>query len=208
MIAAHSNANLSATHGVRFARRDEVERGWRRRLTGPPFRAQQSSHNGPVRLGQRFSEGRLRVLAVEDGDTMQLPPRGHFLLSRRVSTRQRALNQEASRRGLGIFRHPGGAEEYLFDHVSRLRCRQSLAEKSERTGHVSVENFSKQLLLITECGVKTWAIDLHRARKIGKGRALITFGPENVHGAIKCIVQVEGARPSGPRHSFQFNTHG
>src|SRR5207237_8774441 len=48
--------NASATHEVRFARRDEVDRDWRRQLSGLLFRARQSSHNGPVRLDRRFSE--------------------------------------------------------------------------------------------------------------------------------------------------------
>ena len=74
LIGAHLNANLSARHGVRFARPDEVDRDWRRQLTGLPFRARQSSRNGPVRLGQRFSEDRLRALLVAGGDAMQLPP--------------------------------------------------------------------------------------------------------------------------------------
>src|SRR6266487_5235670 len=73
-VGAHLKANLSATRAVRFARLDEVDRDWRRRLTGLPSRGRRSSHNGPVRLGQRFSEDRLRALLVEGGDAMQLRP--------------------------------------------------------------------------------------------------------------------------------------
>ena len=58
---------------MRFPRLDVVDRDWRRQLTALPFRARQSSHNGPVRLGQRFSEDRLRALLAEGGDAMQLP---------------------------------------------------------------------------------------------------------------------------------------
>src|ERR1700757_4703240 len=72
--AAHLNVNPSATHGARFARCERVDCDWRRQLTGLPFRAQRPSRNGPVRLGQRFSEDRLRALLVEGGDAVQLPP--------------------------------------------------------------------------------------------------------------------------------------
>src|SRR5438874_123143 len=60
---------------VRFARRDEVDRDWRRQLTALPSRARQSSRNGPARLGQRFSQDRLLALLVEGGDATQLRPR-------------------------------------------------------------------------------------------------------------------------------------
>src|SRR6476660_5168317 len=73
LIAAYFKANPSATHGVRFVRRDEVDCGSRRQLTGLPFRARQSLRNGPVRPGPRFSEDRLRALLVEGGDAMQFP---------------------------------------------------------------------------------------------------------------------------------------
>src|SRR5260370_11739170 len=73
-VGAHLQANLSASNGVRFARRDEVDPDWRRQLTGLPFRARLSSRNGPVRLDQRFSEDRLRALLFEGGDAVQLPP--------------------------------------------------------------------------------------------------------------------------------------
>src|SRR5207237_1111666 len=66
--------NASATHATRSARLAVVDPDWRRQLTGPPFRAPQSSRNGPVRLGQRFSEARLRALLAEGGDAMQLRP--------------------------------------------------------------------------------------------------------------------------------------
>ena len=59
---------------MRFPQLDVVDRGWRRRLTALPFRARQSSRNGPVRQGQRFSEDRLRALLAEGGDAMQLQP--------------------------------------------------------------------------------------------------------------------------------------
>src|SRR5437660_11953456 len=95
-------------------------------------------------------------------------PRSHFLPGGRISARQRALNQEASCGNPAIFRHPGRAEEYLFDHVPRLRCRQSSAKKSDRPVHVSIENSSKQLLLVAKCGVKTWSIDSHGPCEIGE----------------------------------------
>jgi hypothetical protein len=62
--------NESATRAVRFARFDVVDRYRRRQLTALPFRARQSSRNRPVRLGQHFSEDRLRALLVEGGDAM------------------------------------------------------------------------------------------------------------------------------------------
>ena len=55
---------------MRFARLDVVDRDWRRRLPGPPFRAAQSSRNGPVRAGQCFSEDPLPLLLVKSGDAM------------------------------------------------------------------------------------------------------------------------------------------
>ena len=96
------------------------------------------------------------------------PPRRHFFLSGRTSARQRALNQKTSWWNAAIFRHPGRAEEYLFDHVPRLRCRQSSAKPRDRAVHVSIENFSKQLLLIAKCGVETWSIDSHGPCEIGE----------------------------------------
>src|SRR6266446_5441080 len=71
-VGAHLKANLSATRAVRFARLDEVDRDWRRRLPGPPFRAAQSSHNGIVQLGRPLAECHLPVLLVEGGDATQL----------------------------------------------------------------------------------------------------------------------------------------
>src|SRR6266705_4177857 len=71
-VGAHLKANLSATRAVRFARLDEVDRDWRGRLPGPPFRAAQSSHNGIVQLGRPLAEGHLPVLLVEGGDATQL----------------------------------------------------------------------------------------------------------------------------------------
>src|SRR5467141_1293454 len=74
LAATEEQVNVSARHGVRFARRDEVDPDWRRQLTGLPFRARLSSRNGPVRLDQRFSEDPLPALLVEDDDAMQLRP--------------------------------------------------------------------------------------------------------------------------------------
>src|SRR5689334_13572736 len=124
------------------------------------------------------------------------PPRSHFLSCRRASARQRALNQEASRWNPGIFRHPRGTEEYLFDHVPRLWCRQSFAKKGDRPVHVSIENFSKQLLLIAKRSVKTWSIDSHDACEIRERSAFVAFGPKDVHGTIQGRVGIKGARPS------------
>ena len=69
---------------------------------------------------------------------------------------------------LRIIRHPGRAEQYLFDHIPRLRCRQSFAKIGDRPVHVSIENFSKELLLVAKCGVKTWPIDAHGPCEIGE----------------------------------------
>src|SRR6266496_5035300 len=63
-VGAHLKANLSARHGVRFARLDVVDRDWRRRLPGPQFLAAQSSRNEPVRLDQRSAEDHLPVWRV------------------------------------------------------------------------------------------------------------------------------------------------
>src|SRR5437016_8136057 len=71
-VGAYLKANLSARHGVRFARLDVVDRDWRRRLPGPPFPAAQSSRNGPARLDQRFSGDRLPALRVAGDDATQL----------------------------------------------------------------------------------------------------------------------------------------
>src|SRR5207244_11917627 len=89
------------------------------------------------------------------------PPPSHFLPNGRISARQRPLNHEASCWNPGIIRHPGGAEEYFFDHIPRLRCRESFAKISNRPVHVSIENFSKELLLVAKCCVKTWPIHSH-----------------------------------------------
>src|SRR5947207_537345 len=84
------------------------------------------------------------------------PPRTHFLSSGRTSACQCALNQEASCWNSWIFRHPGRAEKYFFDHVPCLRSSQSFTKPGDRAVHVSIENFLKQLLLVAKCGVKTW----------------------------------------------------
>jgi hypothetical protein len=44
-------------------------------LTGLPFRALQSSRNGRVRMGQHFSEDRLRALLVEGDDAIHEAPK-------------------------------------------------------------------------------------------------------------------------------------
>src|SRR6202140_1821799 len=96
------------------------------------------------------------------------PSRRHVLPNGRISARQRALNHEAPCWNRGIIRHPGRAEEYFFDHIPRLRFRQSFAKIGDRPGHVSIENFSKEFLLVAKCGVKTWSIDAHRPREMGE----------------------------------------
>ena len=93
-------------------------------------------------------------------------PRSHFLPGGRISARQRALNQEASCGNPAIFRHPGRAEEYLFDHVPRLRCRQSSAKKSDRPVHVSIENLAKELFFVAKSSVETRPIDAHGAGQV------------------------------------------
>src|SRR4029077_1263909 len=72
LTSDHPKASVWATRAVRFARLDVVDRYWRRQLTGLPFRAAQSSRNGPVRPGQRFSEDRVRALLVEGDDATPL----------------------------------------------------------------------------------------------------------------------------------------
>src|SRR5882762_9673101 len=96
--------------------------------------------------------------------------RAYFLPNRsgRISARQRTLDHKTSCWNARIICHPGRAEEYLFDHISRLRCRQSFAKKGERSVHVSIENFSKKLLLVAKCGVKTWSIDSHGPCEMGQ----------------------------------------
>src|SRR6266702_132431 len=125
------------------------------------------------------------------------PSRSHFLPNGRVSARQRALNHEASCWNPGIIRHPGRAEEYFFDHIPRLRCRQSFAKIGDRPVHVSIENFSKELLLVAKRSVKTRPIDAHGLSQIGEGSAFVTFGPKNMHGALERDVSVEGTGSSG-----------
>src|SRR6266446_2567139 len=112
-------------------------------------------------------------------------PRSHFLPNGCISARQRALNHEASCWNPRVIRHPGRAEEYFFDHIPRLRCRQSFAKIGDRSVHVSIENFSKELLLVAKRSVKTWSIDAHGPRQIEERGAFVTFGPKNVHGAIQ-----------------------
>ena len=124
------------------------------------------------------------------------PPRSHFLPNRRISARQRALNHEASCWNPRVIRHPGRAEEYFFDHIPRLRCRQSLAKICDRSVHVSIENFSEELLFVAKCSVKTWPIDAHGLSQIGEGSAFVALGPKNMHGAFQRHVRIEGARPS------------
>src|SRR5206468_12665269 len=85
---------------------------------------------------------------------------------RRISDRQRALNHQASCRKPGITRHLGRAEEYLFDDVPRLRCRQSLAKIGKRSVDVSIQNLAKELLLVAKSCVQTWPIDAHGSRQI------------------------------------------
>src|SRR5713101_1208496 len=100
--------------------------------------------------------------------------RSYILPNGGISARQRALNHEASCWNPRVIRHSGRAEEYFFDHIPRLRRRQSFAEIGDRPVHVSIENFSKELLLVAKCGVKTWPIDPHRSRQIGEGSAFVT----------------------------------
>ena len=94
------------------------------------------------------------------------PPRSYFLPNGGISARQRALNHEASCWSPRVIRHPGRAEEYFFDYIPRLRCRQSFAKIGDRHVHLSIENFSKELLLVAKCGVKTWSIDSHGSCEI------------------------------------------
>src|SRR5256884_1692951 len=82
-------------------------------------------------------------------------PRSHFLPSGRISARQGALNHEASCWNPGIFRHPGRAEEYFFDHIPRLWRRQSFAKIGDRPVHVSIENLAKELFFVAKSSVET-----------------------------------------------------
>src|SRR6266478_2265363 len=124
------------------------------------------------------------------------PPRSQVLPNGRISARQRALDHEAPCWNPRITRHPGRAEKYFFDHIPRLRCRQSFAKIGDRPVHVSIENFSKELLLVAKCGVKTWSIDAHGPCELGERSAFVTFGPKNVHRPFEGRVRIEGARPS------------
>ena len=84
----------------------------------------------------------------------------------------------------------------MFDHIPRLRRRQSLAKIGKRPVHVSIENLAKELLFVAKCGVKTWSIDSHGSGEIGERSAFVTFGPKNVHGAFQGRVRIEGTRSS------------
>ena len=187
---------------VPFARLDVVDRDWRRRLPGPPFPAAQSLRNEPARLHRRFSARspsrfarcRRRRNATSTGGAAP----GCFLPNgpRRISARQRTLNHKASCRKPRITCHSGRAEEYLFDDIPRLRRGQSFAKISERSVHVSIENFAEELLLVAKSSVKTWPIDAHGPSQVGERGAFVTFGPKNVHGAFEGRVRIEGARSS------------
>src|SRR5205807_6196958 len=83
-------------------------------------------------------------------------PRSYFLPNGGISAGQRALNHEASCWNLGIICHPGRAEEYFFDHLPRLRYRQSFAKIGDRPVHVAIENAAEELLLVAKSSVKTW----------------------------------------------------
>src|SRR5207253_612450 len=87
--------------------------------------------------------------------------RGYCLPNRsgRISARQRTLDHKASCWSLRVTRHVGGAEENLFDNISRLPRCQSLSKKGKRSIHVSIKNFAKELLLVSKCSIKTWPID-------------------------------------------------
>src|SRR5437588_1881426 len=73
-------------------------------------------------------------------------PRSYFLSNGGISAGQRALNHEASRWNPRIIRHPDRAEEYFFNHIPRLRCRQSFANVGDRPVHISIEDLAKELL--------------------------------------------------------------
>src|SRR5437868_3178342 len=120
---------------------------------------------------------------------------GCFLTNgpRRISDCQRTLNHEASCWKPRITRHPGRTEEYLFDDIPRLGCRQSLAEIGKWPVHVSIENLAKKLLFVAKSSVKTRAIDSHGPRQVGERGAFVTYGPKNVHGAFQGRVRIEGA---------------
>src|SRR5436309_11490217 len=89
------------------------------------------------------------------------PPRSYFLPNGGIAARQRALNHETPCWSPGIICHPGRAEEYFFHHIPGLRCRQCFAKKGDRPVHISIENFSKKLLLVAKRSVKTRPIDTH-----------------------------------------------
>src|SRR5437016_1226537 len=68
LTSDHPKANVSATYAVPFAQLAVVDPDGLRRPPALPFLARQSSRNGPVQLGRRFSEDRLPALLVEDDD--------------------------------------------------------------------------------------------------------------------------------------------
>src|SRR2546430_14743359 len=151
---------------------------------------------GWVSVFRKIAFALCSLKATTQRNSGRRPPRSHFIPNGRISARQRALNHEASCWNPGIVRHRGRAEEYFFDHIPRLRCRQSFAKIGDRPVHVSIENFSKELLLVAKRGVKTWPIDAHGAREIGERSAFVTLGPKNVHRAIQGRVRIKSARSS------------
>jgi hypothetical protein len=124
--------------------------------------------------------------------------RGYFIPNRsgRISARQRTLDDKASCWSPRVTWHVGGAEENLFDNITRLPRRQSLSKKGKRSVHVSIKNFAKELLLVAKRSVKTWSINAHGPREIGKRSAFVTFRPKNMHGTIQGRIRIEGTRPS------------
>ena len=131
------------------------------------------------------------------------PPPSHFLPNRRISARQRALNHEAPFWNPRVIRHFGRAEKYFFDHIPRLGRRQSFAKIGDRPVHVSIENFSKELLLVAKCSVKTWPIDAHGPRQIGERSALVTFAQKTCMARSRATL---GSKARGrPRGAGNFS---
>jgi hypothetical protein len=88
---------------------------------------------------------------------MQLPrhpPRSYFLPSRRISARQRALNQKASCRNPGIFLHTGCAS---FDPGEPERYRKDVPKAEVHVldaGHFALDTAADQIAQLVRDFIK------------------------------------------------------
>ena len=63
---------------------------------------------------------------------------------------------------------------------------------------------AKQRLLRAERGVEARRVDAHRRRELSKRRAVIAFGPKNLHGAPQGGGALEAARATSFGHRRPF----